>query len=76
MGEDRIQHIEEAQAFSDRRVDDLDAAIREIGRRVLLLVDRFDRLEAKFEALDAASGLNSGLEDRPPPHSGRLPGGR
>jgi len=76
MSEDRIVHIEEAQAFSDRRVDDLDSAIREIGERVLRLVDRFDRLEARFESLDAANDAQAGAGDEPPPHSGRLPGGR
>ncbi len=75
MDESRVQQIEEAQAFADKRTDALDEAIRELGGRVLQLLDRFESPEGRFEQLSAAQDVDD-HEDEIPPHSGRLPGGR
>lgn len=76
MDEKRLLRIEEAQLFADRRSDEHDLALRELGDRLLELVRRFERLEQRFERLlDAAPQPGAG-EDEIPPHSARLPGGR
>ncbi len=75
MDESRVQQIEEAQAFADKRSDDLDEAIRELGDRVLQLIERFDSLERRFEQLSSVQDADD-HDDEVPPHSGRLPGGR
>ena len=75
MEQDRVHKIEEAQLFAEKRSDDHDEAIRELGERVLQLVKRIDRLEKKFDRVLTAA--DEGLDEpEGPPHSGRLPGGR
>ena len=75
MHENMVRQIEETQLFAERRADEHDAALRELGQRLMELVKRFDALETKYEQLLMQS---SGAEDGEelPPHSGRLPGGR
>ncbi|MCA9273417.1 MAG: hypothetical protein KDA31_10255 [Phycisphaerales bacterium] len=75
MDEDRANKIEEAQLFAEKRSDDHDEAIRELGERVLQLIKRIDRLEEKFDRVLTAADPGSD-EPEVPPHSGRLPGGR
>jgi len=76
MDENRVHKIEEAQLFAEKRSDDHDAAIRELGERVLQLVRRFNQLEERFERV--LNSADNPVPDEPeiPPHSGRLPGGR
>lgn len=76
MEDPRVQRIEEAQAFADKRADDLDESIRELGERVLQLVKRFESLEQRFEDALAHQIDGDSADDEIPPHSGRLPGGR
>ena len=75
MDESRVNKIEEAQLFAEKRSDDHDQAIRELGERVLKLVKRLDQLEEKFERVMTTADAGS-AEPEVPPHSGRLPGGR
>lgn len=73
-----IQHIQEAQLFAERRADEHDAVLRELGERLLQLIKRFERLEERFEQVltrNAPQGEDSAAGDQPP-HSARLPGGR
>ncbi len=75
MNESRANKIEEAQLFAEKRSDDHDQAIRELGERVLKLAKRLDQLEEKFDRVMTAADPGSS-EPEVPPHSGRLPGGR
>lgn len=83
MDESRVRNIEEAQAFADRRTDDLDEAVRELGERLLELNRRFQNLEQRLEdvmhrqaQVEQGGSEDSDPVDEIPPHSGRLPGGR
>lgn len=75
MDESRAKQIEEAQVFAEKRSDDLDEAILELGNRVLELIQRFEHLERRFEDLSTAQDIDE-PDDEVPPHSGKLPGGR
>lgn len=76
MDDSRVQRIEEAQAFADKRADDLDAAVRDLGERMLQILKRFEALEQRLEDALAHAAEGETSEDEVPPHSGRLPGGR
>lgn len=73
-----IQRIQEAQLFAERRADEHDAVLRELGERLLQLMKRFERLEERFEQVLSRSAPVGGApaDDEQPPHSARLPGGR
>lgn len=73
-----IQRIQEAQLFAERRADAHDSVLRELGQRLLELVRRFERLEDRFEQVlnRSAPDEQSLPDEKPPPHSARLPGGR
>ncbi len=75
MDETRMLKIEEAQLFAEKRSDDHDQAIRELGERVMQLVRRLESIEAKFERILTTPGPDAD-EPEVPPHSARLPGGR
>lgn len=76
MDEKRVLRIEEAQLFAEKRSDDHDMALRELGERLIEMMRRFERLEQRFERLLEAAPQPESDGDEIPPHSARLPGGR
>jgi uncharacterized coiled-coil protein SlyX len=77
MAEERLRRIEEGVSFVDQRVDGLDAALRDVGDRLLALLKRLERIESRLDAVERESGgAGSDGDEGPPPHSGMLPGGR
>ena len=65
----RVERLEEAQAFDERRGEQLSGEIAELGARVLEFERRLERLEGKLQAMTERVGE---IEDRgiePPPHA-------
>jgi len=59
--EERIQKLEEAQAFSERTVEELEEEVRALSRRVVELAAALARLEAKQTAEPGPSaGIDPG----------------
>jgi uncharacterized coiled-coil protein SlyX len=78
MDEDRIRRIEEAILFAEQRADGLDQAVRELLGRLGEVADRLGSLQQRLDDLHARAESDADEDDgtTPPPHAGRLPGGR
>ncbi|MEM1072043.1 MAG: SlyX family protein [Planctomycetota bacterium] len=75
MDPERQQQLEEAVGFAEQRADALDEALRDTAERLAAALRRIEALEARLSTLETGSNAPE-HEDPPPPHSGRLPGGR
>lgn len=65
----RLERIEEAQAFDERRGEQLSGEIAELGKRVLELSHRLERLEGRLESVSERVGELGEAGVVPPPHS-------
>lgn len=52
-GDERVQRVEEAQAFTERTVEELSEAVRDAFARIDALTRRLGALEARLGALEA-----------------------
>lgn len=63
----RVLRLEESTLFTDRAVEDLGEAVREITGAIERLGRRIEALESRLAQLDHAAHADPGPE--PPPHS-------
>ena len=75
---ERVQRLEEQQAFADRAADQLSLEVYELNRRMHKLGKRMDALESRFDdllnALDQPESGGDPAVDQRPPHSAGRPG--
>jgi len=67
--ERRVTSLEDALAFADRRHEHLDEALTEVGQRVMSLIARLKKIEARLEGVADRVGEFTDRGVEAPPHS-------
>lgn len=65
----RLERLEEDRAFDERRGEQLSDEVAALGRRVLDLAGRLERLEGRLESVSSRVGELGDAGVVPPPHS-------
>lgn len=73
--EQEIVRLQESLAFADRRIDELDEAMRELGKRLGSALARIERLEQRLADKPGDDPEIGGHDiiDQVPPHAARAP---
>lgn len=67
--ERRVASLEDSLPFADRRSEQLDEALTELGQRVMLLVARVKKIETRLEGVADRVGEFADRGVEAPPHS-------
>lgn len=62
-----LKRIEEAQGFSDRRIDTLEEEVRDLYTKLERIAGRVSRLEGRLDEIGAQPEPDEGRPDQPPP---------
>jgi uncharacterized coiled-coil protein SlyX len=64
---ERLTRLEEAETFAQRTVDELNAEVVELNRRLADALARLERLEARLDSASPGDRETALEGDRPPP---------